>query len=218
MGDESTIEIHGSGSENDERIQPTNYAAAASGVNGSASSGSTRNARRGTRTDEARDEAESASQSDSVKPTDYTEFVTTQKAPRKAATKASANSDALQVASLFVMLVSSAAQSLIGDYAAFNATESQMITNGVLRMLASGNKATLKKVQKFADPLALLMGFGMWGIRVSGEYQRRARMAAEHATDDSIQESVSSNGAVSTEDAHAQAVETVRNIMQNGEL
>lgn len=114
---------------------------------------------------------------ETVKPVNYTDFSVEEKKPRG---RPASTQDATHLTTVFMMLLNGAVIGIIGDYAAFNKAESDLISAGLTRMLQSGSKSTLKKISKFADPISLVMGFGMWAIRINNYRRALAEMEARN--------------------------------------
>lgn len=139
---------------------------------GSGSKG--RNARRNPRivtspTAETEADAES---SDSVKPLDFSQFSVTQDKPKQERQPRATNNDAVQLTSVFMIMLNGLVINMIGNYAAFTKQESDLIASGITNLLKNSSKSTLRKIGKFTDPMALIMGFGMWAIRVQNMHKQ----------------------------------------------
>ncbi len=70
-------------------------------------------------------------------------------------------------AELLVSMAEGVAVAMLGDPAALNSGERELIEPSLARILARMTPASIAKVQVFIDPLTLLVGMAMWGNRLA---------------------------------------------------
>lgn len=100
------------------------------------------------------------------------EGVTPTAAPKRRTRKnAQSEAEAQTTALVLITMLNTAAANLAGTDAVMNSFERALIEPSFIRTLGKGGK-TADKITSLIDPLALIMGMGMWGSRVLGVRQQ----------------------------------------------
>lgn len=89
-----------------------------------------------------------------------------EKRKREAANQGETSLVSIQQAALLVTILSSTAVVLVGDEAAINESERSLIVDPLSRMIDRLPAATKQAVEKYSDPIALVFGLSVWGMRV----------------------------------------------------
>lgn len=100
---------------------------------------------------------------------------------RKSARAGAISDDAALSASILIGVLDSAAQALVGEMAALTLNERNLIEEPLARIMDRLSPEVVERIQKFSDPMLLLFGLGLWGMRLYkiNAAQAEARSAQE---------------------------------------
>jgi hypothetical protein len=96
-----------------------------------------------------------------------------------------------QARDMLLFMFNSMAAMMIGEYARLTDQEYVAISAPLERMLARMPAEASEKFGEYADPIMLVMGFGMWGIRVFYQIPRAVQREREMAAMREMEKSIS---------------------------
>jgi len=96
-----------------------------------------------------------------------------------------------QARDMLLFMFNSMAAMMIGEYAKLTEQEYQAISAPLGRMLARMPAEASEKFGEYADPIMLVMGFGMWGIRVFYQIPQKVKQERERQAMREMEKSIS---------------------------
>jgi hypothetical protein len=96
-----------------------------------------------------------------------------------------------QARDMLLFMFNSMAAMMIGEYAKLTEQEYQAISAPLERMLARMPAEASEKFGEYADPIMLVMGFGMWGIRVFYQIPQKVKQEREKQAMREFEKSIS---------------------------
>lgn len=116
------------------------------------------------------------------------------RAKAKKAVKVLSEDETAKTVGILCAILDGTAKNLLGEAAGFTAEERAMIEPPLVRILSRMDPAVLEKLATLSDPVMLLSGFGMWGMRLL-TIQRSPRSEESPAPADTQPEPQSDNRA-----------------------
>jgi hypothetical protein len=96
-----------------------------------------------------------------------------------------------QARDMLLFMFNNMAAMMIGEYARLTDTEYRAIADPLERMMARLPAEASEKFGEYADPIMLVMGFGMWGVRVFYQIPRAVKAEREKAAMREMEKSIS---------------------------